>query len=93
MPTIAMPAAIHRTTRATVSLQQVYAAAKQMGLGRRPGRPQPAELACPMDDRDRLEATVMLRKGASVDAVAAEFGQPVAVIEDLAQGLAQRMAA
>jgi hypothetical protein len=33
------------------------------------------------DERDVLEAKVMLRKGATVRAVAAEFGQPVSLIE------------
>jgi hypothetical protein len=33
------------------------------------------------DERDVLEAKMMLRKGATVSAVAAEFGQPVSLIE------------
>jgi uncharacterized protein (DUF2252 family) len=38
-----------------------------------------------MDERDKLEAIVELQKGASVRAVAADFGQPVSVIEALAE--------
>jgi len=57
------------------------------GSARGPGR-APDPIRAPMDERDKLEARVALKKGRSVQDVAFDFGQPISVIQALAEGIA-----